>query len=73
MGLGGLAGCFSARSSEGTRRRAEPGWALSLASSQLSLMTPCVSAVVSFAVALSDQSRLAPGGQRFCPSLDKGC
>ena len=50
----------------------EPGWAPSLASSQLSLMTPCVSAVVSSAVALSNQSHLAPGGQRFCPVTGQG-
>lgn len=51
----------------------EPGWALSLASSQLSLLTPCVSAVASSAAALSDQSSLAPGVSGSVLSLDKGC
>ena len=56
----------------------EPGWALSLASSQLSLVTPCVSAAASSAAAssaaaLSDQSCLAPGVSGSVLSLDKGC
>lgn len=74
VGVAGPAGWSSARCFEGTRRRLGTWLGPVAASRQLCpMMTPCASAVASFAVVLPGQSLLAPGVSGSALSLGKDC